>query len=288
MRKICGVLCAVVIAMSISPITVMAASTLDDVITNNEQTENQQPVEEIPSNNTQQTGGTTNPSDIGGLYQQNGAMIDDIQSASELDEPSSGASKVNQGIKKVASFIINIAAYATTILMTARVVLDLLYIAVPFSRSILANGYGGQAMGGQAGMGQPGMGGMGSMGMGGMGMGMGGMGMNRGMGMGMGMNRGMGMGMGGMQQGSQPGATPAMGRIQWISTAALNAVASEQVPGPDGRAQSPLKMYAKDMTVILVITPIMLVLAVSGVLVNLGFMLGDLLTRAISGLGNMF
>ena len=53
------------------------------------------------------------------------------------------------------------------------------------------------------------------------------------------------VGMGGMQQGSQPGATPAMGRIQWISTAALNAVASEQVPGPDGRAQSPLKMYAK-------------------------------------------
>lgn len=291
MKKLRGIICAFVIALSVPSITV-SATTLDDVINEQQEEEQQAPVEQAPVQQepTQNTGSST--TDVGGLY-KNGALIDSVEDASTLDGPSEGANKVNQGIKKVASFIIQILAYGVTCLMVVRVVLDITYITLPFTRSILANGYGGQAMG-QQGMGQPGMGG-------GMGMGMGGMGMGRGMGMGgmgmggMGMNR-MGMGgmgamggMGGMgMQGSQPGATPAMGRVQWVSTAALNAVASETMPGPDGRPQSPLKAYAKDMTVMLTVTPILLVLAISGVLADLGFMIGELLTRAISGVGNMF
>lgn len=286
MKRLRGIICAFVIALSIPSITV-SATTLDDVINEQQENEEQQaPPQQAPEqpNTTQNTGSST--SDVGGLY-KNGALIDDIQDASTLDGPSEGATKVNQGVKKVATFIIQILAYGVTCLMVVRVVLDLTYITLPFTRSILANGYGGQVMG-QQGMGQPGMGGgMGGMGMGGMGMG-GGYGMRGGMGMGgMGMNR-MGMGGMGMQGGSQPGASPAMGRVQWVSTAALNAVTNETQSGPDGRPQSPLKMYSKDMIPMLTVTPILLVLAISGVLSDLGFMLGELLTRAISGLGNMF
>lgn len=289
MKRLRGIICAFVIALSLPSITV-SATTLDDVINEQQENEEQQapeqqaPVQQEPAQNN-----GSSSSDVGGLY-KNGALIDTIQDASTLDGPSEGATKVNQGIKKVATFIIQILSYGVTCLMVVRVVLDLTYITLPFTRSILANGYGGQVMG-QQGMGQPGMGGgMGGMGMGGMGMGMGGgYGMRGGMGMGgMGMNR-MGMGgMGGMQGGSQPGASPAMGRVQWVSTAALNAVTNETQSGPDGRPQSPLKMYSKDMIPMLTVTPILLVLAISGVLSDLGFMLGELLTRAISGMGNMF
>ena len=138
-----------------------------------------------------------------------------------------------------------------------------------------------QMQGGMAG----GMGGM-QGGMGGMGMsrygGMGGMGMNRGMG-------GMAGGMGAMNNqmagaSQQPNMT---GRIQWVSNAALNAVAGENIPGPDGRAVSPFKLYVKDMTVVLVITPILLVLAMTGTLTNLGFLLGDAIAKGIAGVGSM-
>ena len=126
-----------------------------------------------------------------------------------------------------------------------------------------------------------------------------GMGMNSGMGMGMGagiggmgmhggygMNR-MGMGGMGIQGGNAPGANPAMGRVQWVSTAALNAAAAEQIVGPDGKAISPLKMYAKDMIVVLVITPVLLTLAITGVLTDLGFLIGKLIADTVSGIGGM-
>jgi keratin, type II cytoskeletal I (fragment) len=125
------------------------------------------------------------------------------------------------------------------------------------------------------------------MGMG-MNSGMGGMGMGIGMGMhgGYGMNR-MGIGGMGMQGGSVPGANPAMGRVQCVSTAALNAAAAEQIVGPDGKAISPLKMYAKDMIVVLVITPVLLTLAITGVLTDLGFLIGKLIADTVSGIGGM-
>lgn len=97
-----------------------------------------------------------------------------------------------------------------------------------------------------------------------------------------------GMGMNSMQQGmSQPGATPAMGRIQWVSTAALNAVASETTVGPNGKPINPLRPYAKDMVVILVLAPVFLVLAVTGALTDLGLLVGELLANAISNIGGM-
>ena len=275
------------------------ASTLDDVIgmdtqteetqpvSENVQPEETQPVQQPTQQPVQQTTQTTQQSNY-----TTDEYLESIKQATDLSGPSAGAERVNNGITKVASFIVQILAYFITAFLVVRVVLDLTYICIPFTRSFLANGYGGNAQAGGGGMGmqQPGMG-MGGMGMN-SGMGMGGMGMGMGMGGmrgGYGMNRmGMGgMGMGGMQ-GSAPGANPAMGRVQWISTAALNAVAAESVVGQDGKPVSPLGSYAKDMVVVLVITPILLTLAITGVLTDLGFLLGQLITNAVAGIGTMF
>lgn len=255
-----------------APAMSVRASSLDDVV-------NENSAEAQVS--TQES--TTSSSS----YTSADQFIASTQDAANLaSADTAGADKVNNAIKKIVALIVKILSYALTAGLTLRVVLDLTYIALPFTRSALANGYGGNPQAGGAGMGmqQPGMGmGMGA-GMGGMGMGMGGMGMRGGYGM----NR-MGMGaMGGMGAQGQMGASPAMGRWQLVSNQALNAVASESMPGPDGKPQSALKFYAKDMVVTLTVTPILLVLAMTGVLTNFGFLLGDVAARAVQGLGGMF
>jgi hypothetical protein len=83
------------------------------------------------------------------------------------------------------------------------------------------------------------------------------------------------------------GASPATGRTQWVSEAALNAVAAGKSVDQNNKAVSPLKAYTKDMIPTLVITPILLVLAITGVLTDLGFLLGDVIANAIGGISSM-
>ena len=271
------------------PVTTVHASSLDDVVNSTTQESNEATVGQNnePSSNT-----STSSSQSSSSYTSTDEYIENIKNAADLTTvDKAGADKVNDGIRTVAASIVRILSYFLTAFLVVRVILDLVYIALPFTRSILSNGYAGNPAAGGSGMGmqQPGMGGMGmGAGMGGMGMGgMGGMG-GYGMRGGYGMNR-MGMGgMGGMgmQQG-QMGASPAMGRVQWVSSAALNAVAAEQMPGPDGKPQSALKAYAKDMMVVLIITPVLLTLAITGVLTNLGFLIGDVIAKGITSIGGM-
>ena len=266
------------------PVTTVHASSLDDVVNSTTQESNEATVGQNnePSSNT-----STSSSQSSSSYTSADEYIENTKNAADLTTvDTAGADKVNDGIRTVAAFIVRILSYFLTAFLVVRVILDLVYIALPFTRSILSNGYAGNPAAGGSGMGmqQPGMGGMGmGAGMGGMGMGgMGGMG-GYGMRGGYGMNR-MGMGgMGGMgmQQG-QMGASPAMGRVQWVSSAALNAVAAEQMPGPDGKPQSALKAYAK-----LIITPVLLTLAITGVLTNLGFLIGDVIAKGITSIGGM-
>ena len=271
------------------PVTTAHASSLDDVVNSTTQESNEATVGQNnePSSNT-----STSSSQSSSSYTSADEYIENTKNAADLTTvDTAGADKVNDGIRTVAAFIVRILSYFLTAFLVVRVILDLVYIALPFTRSILSNGYAGNPAAGGSGMGlqQPGRGGMGmGAGMGGMGMGgMGGMG-GYGMRGGYGMNR-MGMGgMGGMgmQQG-QMGASPAMGRVQWVSSAALNAVAAEQMPGPDGKPQSALKAYAKDMMVVLIITPVLLTLAITGVLTNLGFLIGDVIAKGITSIGGM-
>lgn len=260
-----------------SPAMSVEANSLDDIVS-----EDDSYIEENEDDHTEESSSSSSSDDYTEGY------MNDIRKATSIGAASPGASKVNKGISKITSLIVQVLSYFITACLAVRVVIDLCYICIPFTRTILANGYMGQPQqGGMGGMqgGMGGMGGMGSpmggMGMGGMGMnrmGMGGMGMRGGMGMG-GMGMG-GMGMGGMQGGMQ-GANPAMGKIQWVSQPALNAAASEQT------GMNALKLYAKDMTVVLVLTPIFLTLAVTGVLTKLGFLLGEVVANAVGNVGNM-
>ena len=287
MKRIVVIITVCMLALG-TPVTAFASS-LDEVVsssgtTKQQTTENKQSHSKQQSKSNQQTQSTQQSQSNQQPDYSTEQYLDDMKKANDLSAPSPGATKVNQGITKVASFIVQILSYFITAFLVVRVLVDLCYICVPFTRSFLANGYGGNPQaGGGIGMQQSGMGmGMNSgMGMG-MGAGIGGMGMHGGYGM----NR-MGMGGIGMQGGSVPGANPAMGRAQWVSTAALNAAAAEQIVGPDGKAISPLKMYAKDMIVVLVITPVLLTLAITGVLTDLGFLIGKLIADTVSGIGGM-
>ena len=115
-----------------------------------------------------------------------------------------------------------------------------------------------------------------------------------------GMNRfggpgGYGSGYGGYSGGptNSPGAYQDQmgtmsGRLQIVSNAALNAAASETTVDADGRNANPFKIYFKDMVVVLVITPILIILAVSGALFHVGLLAGGAIASLLSGIGGLF
>lgn len=293
MKKLATMLLCGMLAFSSASIGV-SASSLDDVIGANQQEQQNTQVEqsttgnvEIPVDN-QSTSGKTNSGYVSGED-----FINSLQGSTDLTQHQEVVENAKPVMNKVASIIVQLLSYLITIGLTVRVVLDLTYIVLPFTRSFLSNGYMGNAQAGAGGMPNQAMGGMGGMGgmSGGMGMG-GGYGMHGGMGMGMNRMGGMSGGMGGMQQGMQGGMNnqnmSRMGETQWVSNAALNAVAAESQPGPDGKAVSPFKLYIKDMTVIMVLTPILLALALTGTLTDLGFLLGDVICAGINSIGGMF
>lgn len=202
-------------------------------------------------------------------------FIDDNLRGNDLTkDPNQTAQSVNKGIYEIAQVLTQIIAYALTIMLTLRTLIDLTYIAIPFARGFLANGFGGNA---QAGGGANNMN------------------MNNGYRnnynsmyptsssfypsnnrMNMPGNPGMAN-----QQGTMTG------RIQWVSDAALNAVAAGTSVDQNGKAVSPFKQYAKDMTVTLVAVPILLVLALTGAMTDLGFVIGKAIAAALGKLGGM-
>ena len=255
--------------LSINAFATDEVTSLDDVI--NSQMETTQP--EIENSTEDKETGT---------YERNKDFIAGLNQAADLTTPDlEGAEKVTGGIKYVAAFVVQLLSYAVTVLLAVRVVLDLAYIGLPFIRGFLANGYQGNAQAGAGGapnsmMNGPMAGGMMSLGsphsM-----------MNRGMAPGGGMMPGgMSLQTSNMNQGGSM-----MGRIQWVSNAALNAVAAESSVGPDGKAVSPFKNYCKDMAVVLILVPILLTLAVTGSLTSLGFLIADMLVDLIGSIGDM-
>lgn len=276
----------IVLMMCCSVAFAAPAQSLDDVV--NQPTQNNTQQQEVENDTTNQ--GETSLGDSSTQKEAKG-FINDLGSASDMTGENETVAKAAAPLKRIVSIIVQLISYVITFGLTLRVVLDLAFIAVPFLRTILANGHQGNPQTGANTMGNPMGGGMGGFG-GGMGMSpMGGMGMG-GMGrFGGGMGGfGGGMGMSPMGGTTNPGANDMgsqLNRIQWVSSAALNAVAAETTVGPDGKPVNPYKIYAKDMIVVMVLTPIMLVLAVTGTLTELGFLLGELISRLIGNLGGM-
>ena len=253
------------VMVSIMPVVPAYANSLDDVIGEKTEQEQEQATQEFSNEGIEFSTGTDN------------AIIQEAIDANTYNEKSEVATKANKKIKQFASIIVQILAYVITALLVVRVLLDLCYIVLPFSRSLLSNGHMGNPA--SEGVQQPGMG------MGGFGGGYGG-GFGGGYGSGFGMRSGMGA-MGANNMAMQQQQNPQMQtRVQWVSTAALNAAASESTVGANGKANNALKTYAKDMLPVLVITPIFLVLAITGVLSNLGFLIGEALAGMIGGFGS--
>lgn len=267
MKRFITLIMAIILTLSCMTVVAFGDNSLDDVLNKVEQTEQQ------VETKTDTTAITENKKPSNGVYDKNKRFINGLNKAADVSAEVEGVSSVTSGAKTAVAFVVQILAYCVTILLALRVVLDLAFITIPFTRTFLGNGYMGNSQAGAGGIPN-------SMGMGGMGMGRryGGMG---GMGPGMagGMNGGMGMG-----AGQQPNVT---GRIQWVSNAALNAVAGENVVGPDGKAVSPFKLYVKDMVVVLIIVPILITLAVTGALTSLGFVIAQLIVDGLGKTGNM-
>ena len=277
MKKIARLLLMAVIMSILTCNTAFASSTapsLDDITSNNGSN--------TQDNTTQSNGSSSSRIDV---QEDKNSIIDALSQGADMSKVNDKAATVGNVISEWVGIVIQIISYVIIAGLALRIMLDLMYIGLPFTRSLLANGYmGNPNAGGQPNQ-QQGMG----IGMGmGTGMGMGGYGSRYG-GMGSGMGTGMGMGMGGMQNNMISNQTamnnqPKMGRMQLVSNAALNAVAIENTVGPDGETHNPFKIYVKDMVVILTLTPILITLAATGILAKLGFALAGLLVRGIGSL----
>lgn len=241
---------------------VMAAPTLGEV-TNGNTTTQEQEVAPFNGSGSGESSSNGNSSNAGGS-----SAIDALSNAVDVSEENETVRNVQNAAKQPLTIIFQLMAYAITMGLTFRVLCDLTYITIPPLRGFLSGGRQGnpgnaQAQGGGMGMGT--MGGMGSLG--------GSYGSSYGGGYGGGMGTMSGMGGQPQQQG---------GGTCWVSQAAMDSVVA--IDPATGRAGNPYKVYMKDMAITCTFTAILLVLALTGILQQLGFMLGNMIS---SGIGSM-
>ena len=238
-------------------------TSLDDIINNQQGMETEVNVNSQADNNNISDESKENEQEVTGSAESNQQFIDDLTEASNLAAADiEGAEAVTSGLRYVAAWIFQIIAYAIITLLAVRIVLDLAYIALPFTRGFLGNGASAGMQGnpyGASGYGPTGM------------------------------NQGIGMSMG--APGRMMNAPSNLGnqgsRVQLVSNAAIVAAESEGATGPNGKPMGPLKMYIKNMVVVLVLVPVLIVLAATGALTQLGLLIGNLLVGMIGQIGNM-
>lgn len=207
----------------------------------------------------------TGQQDIGNEITSMPVGLNYIKEADDLGELSTAASKINTQINRAVSLVVQVLAYFITAFLAVRVLIDLCYIALPFSRRLLYDN-GNNEMQSSLSMN--------------MGNSIGGNMNNPGMGR---MSMGSPMGMHTMNQNSGGNNR----KIAWVSNAAVRAVALELEQRQDGMRVNAFRYYAKDMIIVLVVTPILLVLAITGTLTDLGFLLGEIISKGINNIGNM-
>ena len=249
---------SLIVILAINLTTVQNAATLEEALNQSGEIQTQQTSNEDISNedsiienniSNESLSATNNQSDqiINNetSNQQGQSYINGLQQIDLTQTPDSQAAQivngVNKAIYKTQSFIVQIIAYALTIMLTLRTLFDLTYIAIPFSRSLIDRISG--TMGGNMGQNMSNMGGQTFGGQSG--------------------------------QFNQPPASGASAsgatRVQLISDEARAAIQSPRV----------FRTYAKSMVVTLIATTVMLVLALTGALTDLGFIIGKALTAAL-------
>ena len=265
MKRYFTLLVAVIMIFALSSITAFADETqsLDELIESMDKN-----IESEAGIAINDTDSNTDKLDTPNTYEKNKDYIEGINRASDLITADvEGVETITSGAKLVAAWIVQVLSYVIIAFLVVRTIIDICFIAIPFTRSFLGNGYSGQAQSSGAGN----MGGQGSYGMRG------------GYGMFSGNNNSVMEGQNAMMNRN----SSMVGNIQFVSNAALNAVATESAIGPDGKTQSPYKLYAKDMVVTFITVPILVLLAATGVLNKLGLAIGGFLVDTISKLSSM-
>ena len=215
---------------------------LDEVIANNKQEQSEQQDETTP---TVQTNEEDNQQD----YVSADDFINGLGESGKIGlQQNETTEKIATALKVIVTPIVQILSHLIVIGLVVRVIIDLIYIVIPFSRKLLLNGHtetGGNNNGGYPTASQM-----------------------------MTMSNGQNA-LGGQGEASRSN------KVQIISNAAIRAVQGEQ------SGQSVFRYYFKDMLVVMVVTPILLVLTLTGVLMDLGFILGDAICGLIVSLGAM-
>jgi len=214
----------------------------------------------VTNNTTEETTSNSTDSSKVDVEGNKKSVLDMLEKSVDLSEENEQATKAGAVIEQIAGLVVQILSYVLTAGLTVRVVADLIYIGLPFTRGILAKGQTGTPTGGYNQYNS-----MNSFGSGYSSFGSSPM-------------RSMGMGM----QSKPSGLSK--GRLQIVSKAAINAVASEDAPGPNGEHRSAFKIYSKDMIIVLVATPILLTLAMTGILAKFGFAIGKVLVGVVTKL----
>ena len=170
-----------------------------------------------------------------------------------------------------------------TTFYSLRVVLDLAYLTIPFLRKPLANGHVGNANTGlQDNNGSAGFGG--GFGRSSFGGGFGRSSFGGGFDGGFGRSSfggGMQGGFGGSPQTPNNDVGSQGNRIQWVTGAALNAVASEGNVDSNGTPINKFKYWLNDMVVTLIVLGVMFSLVVTGMLTRIMLLVGTVVTNLI-------
>lgn len=205
----------------------------------------------------------------------NRSFADSLGSAMDL----STETKVSADFSRTANYYGSIAFQWLAIIVSVGVLimvaLDMVFITLPFTRSFLANGYMGNPNASNPNGMQQGV----AMNMNGMPMGGSRFGGSRYGGGGVFGGRGLMNNQAQMGQQTAMQNQPALGRMQYVSNAALNAITTESASN-----KLALIEYLKDMSVTIVLSSVILVLAGTGVLGTLGLAIGEKLTIFIKGI----
>lgn len=188
-------------------------------------------------------------------------IIDGTTEAVDL-KYSEKAAILNEAIGKATGFVIQIIAYCIVCFLGVNTLIDMMYITIPVSRFIFVKPENNGMLSGS-------MNNMSTTNSGGQFTSVGGSSFNQ----------------NGLYNGNQLGGTANVpDKSRFVSPEALNAVANSE----DGKPAGALRAYTKDLVIKSVLVAILLTLILSGVLLDLGFVIGDVIVNLISGVkGNI-
>lgn len=253
-----------VLALSVSLAVPVYASSLSDVAGQNKSTQATTAVQTQPQTQVQtqpqtQASQSTNTSNSNGgsiqIDKSRSKMVNDLAGAADFSGDSQIAKDVQQSTRPYMMAIMQILSWIIVFSLGLSVMFDLLYLVAPPLRGVLSGGAG--ATSATSGTATSGSFGGGSFGGGSFGGGSFGGGMS-----------------------SPTPVQPAGGRgFCLVSQEAINAATA--VDPQTGKTKSSISVYAKTAWLKLVLTPVVLILTVTGSLQQIGFTIASILVNLI-------